>query len=127
MRFPATGVRSQEDPVTSSRTPALVTLLLASLALATTAYAQARVEENVNVAITGDVVAVDAAARQLTVKSTFDDETGVVYEVDGAATIMRGSSKIALEEVKVGWNVAMNGHRVGDTRRVTYIKVVKAP
>ena len=113
--------------MTSSRTPALVTLLLASLALATTASAQARVEENVNVAITGDVVAVDAAARQLTVKSTFDDERGVVYEVDGTATIMRGSSKIALEEVKVGWNVAMNGHRVGDTRRVTYIKVVKAP
>ena len=111
----------------SGRTPALVALLLSSLALATTAYAQARVEENVNVAVTGDVVAVDAAARRLTVKSTFDDEAGLVYEVDGAATIMKGSDKVALEDVRIGWNVAMNGHRVGDTRRVTYIKVVKAP
>jgi hypothetical protein len=69
--------------------------------------------------------AIDPGARTITVESTNDD--GIGYEVDASATIMSGAQKLALGDLKTGWSVAMNGHRVGDTRRITMIKVVKAP
>jgi Cu/Ag efflux protein CusF len=110
---------------TGKRAFALVASLLWMFALASAASAQPRVEEKVNIAVTGDITALDAAARKITVKSTNDD--GVVYEVDGPATIMLGDKKVGLGDLKVGWNVAMNGHRHLDSRLVTYIKVVKSP
>jgi len=108
-----------------ARTLALTACLLWIFALAGLAHAQARVEERGNLAVTGDITAIDAGKRQITVKSTSDE--GLVYQVDGAATIMAGSEKRAFSDLEVGWNVAMNGHRTGDTRLVTFIKVVKAP
>jgi hypothetical protein len=101
------------------------TALLLALTLAGAAYAQPRVEEKVNVAVTGDITALDAAAKSITVKSTGDD--GVVYTVADNATIMKGATKLALADLKVGWNVALNGHDDGTTKTVTFIKVVKAP
>jgi len=104
---------------------ALVLMAVAGLALARTSNAQPRVEEKTNIAVTGDITAIDAATRSITVKSTHDE--GVDYTVDGSATIMRGASKIALEDLKTGWNVVVNGHDDGTTKRITFIKVVKAP
>lgn len=108
-----------------ARTLALAASLLWIFALAGTAHAQARVEERGNLVVTGDITAVDAEARTITVKSTNDE--GLVYKVDGTASIMAGAEKRALSDLKVGWTVAMNGHRDGDSRLVTFIKVVKAP
>ncbi|MEB2344638.1 MAG: hypothetical protein OZ948_07860 [Deltaproteobacteria bacterium] len=99
--------------------------LLCSLAVAGAAFAQARVHEKVNIAVTGDITALDPAARTITVKSTHDD--GIEYTVDGSATIMRGSQTLELADLKEGWNVVVNGHQTGDTRLLTMIKVVKAP
>lgn len=110
---------------TGNSTFAVLIALVCSLALAQTALAQARVEEKVNIAVTGDITALDAEARTITIKSTNDD--GVAYTVDGAATIMQGATKLELGQLKEGWNVAVNGHRTGDTRLLTFIKVVKAP
>jgi ABC-type Fe3+-hydroxamate transport system substrate-binding protein len=110
---------------TRRRAFALLASLLCLLAWASAGTAQPREKENVNLTVTGDVTAVDAAARKITVKSTNDE--GVVYGVDASATILSGSETLALGDVQVGWNVAMNGHRTGEDRLVTYIKVVKKP
>lgn len=102
-----------------------IALAVTGLALARTSSAQARVEEKVNVAVTGDITAIDAAKRTITLKSTHDE--GVDYVVDGSATIMRGATKLGLGDLKVGWNVVANGHDDGKTKLITFIKVVKAP
>jgi len=99
--------------------------LVVGLTLASTAGAQARVEERGNVAATGDIQAIDVAKKTITVKSTNDD--GVVYTVADSASIMRQNNKLALGDLKVGWNVVVNGHDDGTTKLVTFIKVLKAP
>jgi len=109
----------------SHRFFAVIAALLLGSALATSAGAQARIEEKVNIAVTGDITALDAEARTITIKSTNDD--GIAYTVDASATIMQGATKLELGDLKEGWNVAVNGHRTGDTRLLTFIKVVKAP
>lgn len=73
----------------------LAAALLLALAWAAGAGAQARVEEKVNLTVTGDIKALDAAARRITVESTSDD--GIVYEVDRSATIMSGAQKSGAE------------------------------
>jgi hypothetical protein len=40
---------------------------------------------------------------------------------------MRQNNKLALGDLKVGWNVVVNGHDDGTTKLVTFIKVLKAP
>lgn len=102
---------------------ALVASLL--LALASAAAAQPRVEEKANIAVTGDIKAIDVAARKITIESTNDD--GVVYDVESVATIMKGADKLALGDLKVGWNVVANGHDLRGNRTLTFIQVVKAP
>jgi Cu/Ag efflux protein CusF len=96
-----------------------------ALALASGASAQPRVEEKANIAVTGDIKAIDPVARKITIESTHDK--GVVYDVDGAATIMSGAKKLTLSDLKVGWNVVVNGHDLRGAQTLTYIKVVKAP
>lgn len=108
-----------------SRIAMLGFALLTGLALAGAVGAQVRVEEKVNVVATGEILAIDAAARSLTVKSTFDE--GIVYTVAENATIQKGAAALPLAELRVGWSVVMNGHNDGTRKLVTYIKVVKAP
>jgi Cu/Ag efflux protein CusF len=103
----------------------VVMATVVGLALASAVGAQPRAQEKVNVSVTGDITAIDAAARSITVKSAHDE--GVTYVVEASATIMKGSAKLAFEDLATGWNVAMNGHDDGTTKSVTYIKVVKAP
>ena len=113
------------DVRSDRRAFALATALLLVLGWAAGASAQPRVEEKANIAITGDIKAIDVAARKITIESTNDD--GVVYEVESAATIMHGAKTVTLGDLEVGWNVAANGHELRGNRLLTYIKVVKAP
>jgi len=110
----------------STHGPALlISALLAALALSAPSAAQPRAEEKANLAVTGDVTAIDVVANTITIQSTLDE--GVTYDVDGGTTIMSGASKIALGDLKTGWNVAANGHELRGRKVLTYIKVVKAP
>jgi len=113
----------------SVRVAALVSTLLLGLSAgvlwAPPADAQARVEEKVSFGITGEVAAVDAEARTIKVKGEHDE--GLVYDVDGSATVLAGSEARSLGDLAVGSSVVMNGHGDGSRRVVTYIKVVKAP
>jgi len=95
------------------------------LVLGSAVTAQVRVTEKANVAATGEITAMDAATKSLTVKSTNDE--GVVYVVDDTATIMKGATKLTLADLQKGWTVAVNGHDDGTRKLLTFIKVVKAP
>jgi len=109
-----------------SRISTLVAAMVAGLVLAGTANAQARVQERVSFAVTGEITALDVGARSLTVKSTNDQ--GVVYSVADSATILSGTNtKLAIGDLKKGWAVVMNGQDDGVTKVATYVKVVKAP
>jgi ABC-type Fe3+-hydroxamate transport system substrate-binding protein len=107
------------------RITALAGTLLLALAVAETAGAQARETERGTIAATGDITALDAAKRTITVKSTNDE--GVEYMVEESATIMRGGQTIKLDDLKVGWNVTVAGNELRDEKRLTMIKVMKAP
>ena len=107
------------------RVSLLALVFISALAWSVVAGAQARVEEKANIAVTGDIKAIDVAARKITIQSTLDD--GITYQVEDVASIMKGSEKLTLGDLKVGWNVAVNGHDLRGTRTLTFIKVVKAP
>ena len=108
-----------------TRISTVATVLMLALILGSAVNAQVRVTEKGNVAATGEITAIDAATKSVTVKSTNDD--GVVYVVDDSATIMKGSTKLALGDLQKGWGVAINGHDDGTRKLLTFIKVVKAP
>jgi len=114
-----------EEIVMRARISTLVSVLVVGLVLAGAVAAQVRVKENVNISLTGEITAIDASAGTLTVKG--EDDDGIVYSVDRSATIMSGGKDLALGDLKTGWSVAVNGHDDGATKRVSYIKVVKAP
>ena len=107
------------------RVSMLLVGVVAGLVLSDAVIAQSRVEEKVGFAVTGEITAIDVSAKKLTVKSTNDE--GVVYSVSDTASIMSGSNKLTLGDLKKGWSVAMNGQSQGDARVATYIKVVKNP
>ena len=108
-----------------TRISTVATVLMLALMLGSVADAQVRVTEKGNVAATGEITAIDAATRSVTVKSTNDE--GVVYVVDESATIMNGATKLALGDLQKGWSVAISGHDDGTRKLLTFIKVVKAP
>jgi len=103
----------------------LVLGLVLGLTLAGAASAQMRTKEKVGFVVTGEITAIDAAAKTLTVKSTNDE--GVVYTVGDGTNIMSGAKKLAFGDLAKGQHVAINGQDEGATKRATYIKVVKAP
>ena len=100
-------------------------LLFGVVAIGGAASAQPRVKEKVGFAVTGEITAIDAAAKTLTVKSTNDK--GVAYTVSDGTTIMSGAKKLALSDLAKGMSVVLNGQDDGTTKLATYIKVVKAP
>jgi hypothetical protein len=99
--------------------------LIAGLALASAVAAQVRTHEPVDFTVTGEITAIDAAAKSLTVKGANDD--GGVYVVNDKTTIMSGSKKVALGDLKKGWRVVLNGDDDGARKLVTYMEVVDAP
>ena len=108
-----------------TRISTLSIVLMLGLVLGSAVTAQVRATEKVNVVATGEITAIDAATKSLTVKSTNDE--GVVYVVDDTATIMKGATKLTLADLQKGWTVAVNGHDDGTRKLLTFIKVVKAP
>jgi len=108
-----------------TRISTVAIVLMLGLVLGSAVIAQVRVTEKVNVVATGEITAIDAATKSLTVKSTNDE--GVVYVVDDSASIMKGATKLALADLQKGWSVAINGHDDGTRKLLTFIKVVKAP
>ena len=108
-----------------TRISTVATALMLALILGSVVNAQVRVTEKGNVAATGEITAIDAATKSVTVKSTNDD--GVAYVVDDSATIMKGSTKLALGDLQKGWSVTINGHDDGTRKLLTFIKVVTAP
>jgi hypothetical protein len=100
-------------------------VLAAAVSLPGSATAQKRTKEKLGFAVTGEITAIDPAAKSITVKSTNDE--GVTYQVADSATILSGSKHLTLADLKKGWSVAMNGQRHGDAHTATMIKVVKAP
>jgi hypothetical protein len=107
------------------RIAAIACSLVLALGIASVAGAQARERERGTIAVTGDITALDAATRSITVKSTNDE--GVTYTVEESATIMKGGADAKLEDLKVGWNVTVAGHELRGAKSLTYIKVMKAP
>lgn len=128
MRQAMNGVGKRDRIGRAAVTKQIAALLLSlafGLGVAASAGAQARVQEKLGFAVTGEVVAVDPDARQITVKGEHDE--GLVYAVEESATVLAGSAGRTLADLAVGAGVVMNGHGDGARRVVTYIKVVKAP
>ncbi len=103
----------------------VASVLMLGLVLGSAVTAQVRTTEKANIVATGEITAIDAATKSLTVKSTNDE--GVAYVVDDSASIMKGATKLALADLKPGWSVAINGHDDGTRKLLTLIKVVTAP
>ena len=102
--------------------------LLAFVALAFAAPALAQVgepKEGADFAMTGNVAAVDAAKRTLTLDAP--NREGGVLDVDPKAKLSNGDASIALGDVKPGWRVVVNGDVRKGKRVVTYLEVVDAP
>jgi hypothetical protein len=107
------------------RVLAMLAALLCSVALPLGAWGQARERERGNIALTGDIKAVDVDERTLTIADIDGEE--VTYQVDDSATIMKGATNLELGDLEKGWNVTVSGHELRDTKTLTFIKVMKAP
>jgi hypothetical protein len=100
--------------------------LLAVLALAGPGLAQVGEEEEAaDFAMTGVVLAVDAAKRTLTLQGA--NREGGVLEVDPKAMLESGNQPIGLGDVKTGWRVVVNGDVRAGKKVVTYLEVVDTP
>jgi len=108
-----------------ARISTLALALAMGLAVATTVAAQVRTREKTDFAITGEITAVDSAAKTLTLESTNDK--GLIYAVADTTNLMSGSDKVGFGDLRRGMKVVANGHDDGETRLITYLKVVKAP
>jgi hypothetical protein len=104
---------------------AIAFALVLALGIAGVAGAQARERERGTIATTGDITELDAAKRSITIKDSNDESATFVVEEN--ATILKGSTEIKLEDLKVGWNVTAAGNELRETKALTYIKVMKAP
>lgn len=56
-------------------------------------------------AVTGKVIAVNAAEATIQIQGANDD--GGVYAVDPAASILNGATKIGLADIRAGWTVTV--------------------
>jgi hypothetical protein len=100
-------------------------VVLAALLLAQVGSAQVRQDEPADFAVTGEITAIDTAAKTLTVKGPNDD--GGVYQVTDKTTLMSGDATIGLADLRKGWRVVLNGDLQGGKKVATYVEVVDAP
>jgi len=111
--------------VSHRRTRIPVPAILVALLVAAAAGAQPVQEEPVSAALTGKVIAIDAKAGTLTVRSAFDETA--VFRVEADTTIMSGSQEVPLSGLHEGEWVAVDANRKGDERIATYLEVVDDP
>ena len=86
--------------------------------------AQPRQEQSTDVGgqVTGEILAIDSAAKTLTVKGANKD--GGVYLTNSYTTIMNGDKSIQLGDLKKGWHVAVTSDQKSGKNVAQYITVV---
>jgi hypothetical protein len=99
--------------------------LATALLCASFATAQTVQKETADFLMTGEITAIDTAAKTLTLKGA-NGESGT-FVVNDATTIMNGNAKIPLSGLQKGSRVALNGDNPGDKKIATYIEVVEGP
>jgi len=87
-------------------------------------HAQPRPEQSTDVGgqVTGEIMAIDSAAKTLTVVGANKD--GGVYLTNSYTTIMNGDKSIKLGDLKKGWHVAVTSDRKDGKNVAQYITVV---
>ena len=94
------------------------------LVAATGLHAQPRQEQSTDVGgqVTGEIMAIDSAAKTLTVKGANKD--GGTYVTNAYTTIMNGDKAIGLTDLKKGWHVAVTSDQKSGKNVAQYITVV---
>ena len=94
------------------------------LLAATRIQAQPRQEQSTDVGgqVTGEIMAIDTAAKTLTVKGANND--GGTYVTNAYTTIMNGDKTIGLGDLKKGWHVAVTSDRKDGKNLAQYVTVV---
>jgi hypothetical protein len=107
-----------------ARTRSLVSVLCSLILLvgATGTLAQVRQQQSTNAGVTGEITAIDSAAKTLTVKGANHD--GGVYLTNSYTTIMNGDKAIGLGDLKKGWHVAVTSDQENGENIAQYITVV---
>jgi exosome complex RNA-binding protein Rrp42 (RNase PH superfamily) len=101
-------------------------ILLLLVAFAAISQGQVIEDETIDTAMTGEVTAIDAAAKTLTVKGA-NDEGGVFY-VNDKTTILDNSNKpIAFSRLKVGDHVVVDTDTHDGKQVATDIGIVDEP
>jgi hypothetical protein len=109
-----------------SRAPRFVLAFAVVLAVCLGAPGFAQTGENKGAAdftFGGPVISVDAAKNTITIGGS----TGGTFEVDPNATLLSGSKKLKLGDIKPGWYVDGNGDLRGATNQkkvITYLEEV---
>jgi Cu/Ag efflux protein CusF len=85
-------------------------------------HAQVRQQQSTNAAVTGEITAIDNAAKTLTVKGANKD--GGVYVTNSSTTIMNGDKSVGLSDLKRGWHVAVTFDQENGKNVAQYISVV---
>ncbi len=85
-------------------------------------HAQVRQQQSTNSAVTGEITAIDNAAKTLTVKGANKD--GGVYLTNSYTTIMNGDKSVGLGDLKKGWHVAVTFDQESGKNVAQYISVV---
>lgn len=104
---------------------AVIAAMLLGCALAAGAQAQPIQEEAVKTALTGEVTAVDAEAKTVSVTGANGEKS--VFRVDDKTTIMSGSQKVGLAALAKGDWIAVDADKQGDEQVASYIEVVEDP
>lgn len=105
-----------------SRWLGLAVLAGLTLFVATTASAQEIKKEAMDRSASGEIVAIDAAARSITLKGANDD--GGVFYLNDETTIMSGDKKLGFGDLKKGQWVALDSDDHEGREVVTYLEVV---
>jgi len=97
---------------------------LVLLLAATGIHAQPRQEQSTDVGgqVTGEIMAIDNAAKTLTVKGSNND--GGTYATNSYTTIMNGDKAIGLTDLKKRWHIAVTSENKFGKYVAQYITVV---
>jgi len=107
-----------------ARIRSLVSVLCSLIPLvgATGIHARVRSQQSTNAGVTGEIMAIDNAAKTLTVKGANQD--GGTYVTNSYTTIMNGDKNISLGDLKKGWHVAVISDQENGKNVAQYITVV---
>lgn len=95
-----------------------LTLLVGGTAI----QAQVRQQQSTNLAVSGQITAIDGAAKTLTVMGPNKD--GGVFVTNSYTTIMNGDKGVGLGDLKKGWHVAVSYDQEDGKNVAQYITVV---